>query len=44
MLYRVYLINFGFYLQDMYLTFEDAVAKGRSTGFEFRIDLYFPKN
>lgn len=39
-MYRVYLINFGFYLQDMYRTYEEALIKGKSTGFEFRIDQY----
>ena len=40
MKFRVYLINFGFCLQDMYDTYEEALQKAKSTGFKFRIDQY----
>lgn len=38
MKYRVYMVCFGFYLQDMYNTADEAYAKGQSTGFVFRVD------
>ena len=37
MKYRVYMINFDYYLQDMYNTKEEAVIAGKKTGFEFSV-------
>ena len=38
MKYRVYMVCFDYYLQDMFNTKEEAVIAGKKTGFEFRID------
>ncbi len=36
-MYSVYLINFGYELEQRYDTFVEAKAKGVDTGFEFAI-------
>ena len=40
MKYRVYMVCFDYYLQDMFTTYQDAVDKGKYTGFEYRVDKY----
>lgn len=37
-MYQVYLYNLGYYLQDDYLTLEDAEAAGIASGFQFTIE------
>jgi hypothetical protein len=38
MRYRIYLINFDYYLQDDFDTEAAAIQHGKSKGFEFRVD------
>ena len=38
MKYRVYMVNFDYYLQGLFVSIEDAIAKAKSTGFQYRID------
>ena len=40
MKFRVYMVCFDYYLQDMFDSYDEAVAKGKSTGFLFRVDEY----
>ena len=40
MKYRVYMVCFDYYLQDMFNTYQEAVNKGNSTGFLYRVDKY----
>lgn len=44
MKYRVYMTVFGFFLQDMFDTYEEALQKAKSTGFEFRITEYIARS
>ena len=38
MVYQIYMINFDYYLQGLFVSIEDAIAKAKSTGFQYRID------
>ena len=37
-MYQVYLYNLGYYLQEDYLTLEEAEAAGIASGFQFTIE------
>lgn len=37
-MYQIWLVNFGYYLQDTFTTWSDALKKAKSTGFQTRID------
>jgi hypothetical protein len=39
MQYRVFLTNFGWFVEDSFPTFDEALAKAKSTGFETTIHL-----
>jgi hypothetical protein len=37
MKYEIYFVNFGYFANDVYKTFEAALEKAKSTGFECAI-------
>lgn len=37
-MFRVYMTNFGYYLQEVYDTFEEAKRAGQATGFQFKVE------
>jgi len=36
-MFRVFLTNFGFFLQEAFDNIDEAIAKGRNCGFEYAI-------
>ena len=37
-LFRVYMYGFDYYLQDTFMSYNEAKKAGKATGFGFRID------
>jgi len=37
-MFKVYLVNFGYHLQDVFATREEAIAAGRRSGFMFTVE------
>lgn len=36
-MFRVFLTNFGFFLQESFDNIDEAIAKGRNCGFEYAV-------
>jgi hypothetical protein len=37
-MYQIWMVHFGYYLQETYATWSEALKKAKSTGFQTRID------